>query len=167
MAGWADGPTPLAAGRRASRRQARLCGQGRHGIARDNVKRACCPELRRSGGEDAVHRARAPQKEADIHWAQARAGGGDRVRRFDRLRSGPSGRLQRPARGQAGRRGDGRQPAPVATRRSAGRRRARRRRAPGRRGNVVLGVTISTPTRRSGRTPATGAGHQARPRPLP
>ena len=66
-------------------------------------------EGRRAADAVAVHRRTARRaSEADVHWVAARPGGRDRVRRLDRRRHGAPGRLQGPARGQAGRGGRGR-----------------------------------------------------------
>ena len=108
IGGWThdERQVPLAARRRASRRAASsMSAASAPASARPRSRLAAAAAGGRRRDDSPVHRhRRARSKEANVHWVQARAGGRDRVRRLDRRRHGASGRLQGPARGQAGRR---------------------------------------------------------------
>ena len=102
---------PLAAGRRASRTaRPELVHVGRvgTGFSEAGHAQAAAAAARASRARPARSRPAPPAQGSQHALGAARAGGRDRVRRLDRRRQCAPGRLQGPARRQAGRGGRGR-----------------------------------------------------------
>ena len=92
------------------RRPFRLCRPRRYRIQRgEGQTAAAAAEGRWRRASRLSPAVGAPRKEPNINWAEAGTRRRDRVRRLDRRRHGPAGRLQGSARGQAGGRGRGRE----------------------------------------------------------